>query len=89
MAALIAMVTLSQLPIGSSVGAAAVVLILAVNGAALVAAAGVLLTATGTLGALAYAAWAGIDRLRTLLPTRPRSTRSRPHVHRAPDPELT
>jgi hypothetical protein len=62
MAALIAMVTLSQLPIGPSVGAAAVVLILGVNGAALAAAAGVLLTATGTLGALAYAAWAGSIR---------------------------
>jgi hypothetical protein len=42
------------------------VLILGVDGAALAAAAGVLLTATGTLGALAYAAWAVIDRLWTL-----------------------
>jgi uncharacterized membrane protein YbhN (UPF0104 family) len=67
-AVLIAMVTLSQLPIGPSVGAAAVVLILGANGAALTAAAGVLLTATGTAGALAYAAWAGIDRLWTLRP---------------------
>jgi uncharacterized membrane protein YbhN (UPF0104 family) len=62
-AVLIAMVTLSQLPIGPSVGAAAVVVILGANGAALTAAAGVLLTATGTAGALAYAGWAGIDRL--------------------------
>jgi uncharacterized membrane protein YbhN (UPF0104 family) len=62
-AVLIAMVTLSQLPIGPSVGAAAVVMILGANGAALTAAAGVLLTATGTAGALAYAAWAGADRL--------------------------
>jgi uncharacterized membrane protein YbhN (UPF0104 family) len=62
-AVLIAMVTLSQLPIGPSVGAAAVVVILGANGAALAAAAGVLLTATGTAGALTYAAWAGIDRL--------------------------
>jgi uncharacterized membrane protein YbhN (UPF0104 family) len=62
-AVLIAMVTLSQLPIGPSVGAAAVVMILGAGGAALTAAAGVLLTATGTAGALAYASWAGIDRL--------------------------
>ncbi|MGH2945924.1 MAG: hypothetical protein ACRDPC_06625 [Solirubrobacteraceae bacterium] len=67
-AVLIAMVTLSQLPIGPSVGAAAVVVILGANGAALTAAAGVLLTATGTAGALAYAGWAGIDRLWTLRP---------------------
>src|SRR3954471_18152533 len=65
-AVLIAMVTLSQLPIGPSVGAAAVVLILGANGAALAAAAGVLLTATGTAGALTYAGWAGIDHLSAL-----------------------
>jgi uncharacterized membrane protein YbhN (UPF0104 family) len=67
-AVLIAMVTLSQLPVGPSVGAAAVVLILGAHGAALAAAAGVLLTATGTLGALAYAGWAGLDRLWALRP---------------------
>jgi len=67
-AVLIAMVTLSQLPVGPSVGAAAVVLILGVHGAALAAAAGVLLTATGTIGALTYAGWAGIDRVWTLRP---------------------
>jgi uncharacterized membrane protein YbhN (UPF0104 family) len=67
-AVLIAMVTLSQLPIGPSVGAAAVVVILGANGPALAAAAGVLLTATGTAGALAYAGWAGADRLWTLRP---------------------
>jgi uncharacterized membrane protein YbhN (UPF0104 family) len=67
-AVLIAMVTLSQLPIGPSVGAAAVVLILGANGAALTAAAGVLLTATGTAGALAFATWAGLDRLWMLRP---------------------
>jgi hypothetical protein len=65
-AVLIAMVTLSQLPIGPSVGAAAVVVILGANGPALAAAAGVLLTATGTAGALTYAAWAGVDRLWSL-----------------------
>jgi hypothetical protein len=62
-AVLIAMVTLSQLPVGPSVGAAAVVLILGADGPAAAAAAGVLLTATGAAGALAYVAWAGLDRL--------------------------
>src|SRR5690349_12186720 len=62
-AMLIAMVLLSQLPIGPSVGAAAVVAILGADGVALAAAAGVLLTATGTAGAVAYAAWAATDRL--------------------------
>ena len=47
-AVLIAMVVLSQLPIGPSVGAAAVVMILGAGGVALTAAAGVLLTATGS-----------------------------------------
>jgi uncharacterized membrane protein YbhN (UPF0104 family) len=73
-AVLIAMVTFSTLPVGPSVGAAAVVVILGADGIALAAAAGVLLTATGTAGALAYAAWAGTDRLWTMrlpAPTRP------------------
>jgi lysylphosphatidylglycerol synthase-like protein len=60
-AVLIAMVLLSQLPIGPSVGAAAVVLILGADGIAQTAAAGVLLTATGTVGALLYAGWAALD----------------------------
>jgi hypothetical protein len=60
-AVLIAMVLLAQLPIGPSVGAAAVVVILGANGVALTAAAGVLLTVTGTVGALCFAAWAGLD----------------------------
>jgi uncharacterized membrane protein YbhN (UPF0104 family) len=77
-AVLIAMVTLSQLPIGPSVGAAAVVVILGADGAALTAAAGVLLTATGTAGALVYASWAGIDRLWTLRPGAPRPPALRP-----------
>ena len=62
-AVLIAVVTLSQLPIGPSVGAAAAVLILGSDGVAAAAAAGVLLTVTGTLGGLCFAAWAGADRL--------------------------
>jgi uncharacterized membrane protein YbhN (UPF0104 family) len=62
-AVLIAMVVLSQLPVGPSVGAGAAVLILGADGPAATAAAGVLLTATGTAGALAYVTWAGIDRL--------------------------
>jgi hypothetical protein len=67
-AVLIAMVILSQLPVGPSVGAGAVVVILGANGVALAAAAGALLTVTGTAGALAYAAWAGVDRLWMLRP---------------------
>jgi hypothetical protein len=62
-AVLIAMVTLSQLPVGPSVGAAATVAILGPEGLATAAAAGVLLTATGTAGALCYAGWAGLDRV--------------------------
>jgi uncharacterized membrane protein YbhN (UPF0104 family) len=87
-AVLIAMVTLTQLPIGPSVGAAAVVVILGANGAALTAAAGVLLTATGTAGALAYAGWAGIDRLWTLRrgATR-RAPAPPPHPRVAPEPQ--
>jgi uncharacterized membrane protein YbhN (UPF0104 family) len=62
-AVLIALVTLSQLPVGPSVGAAAAVLILGGDGVAAAAAAGVLLTVTGTLGGLCFAAGAGADRL--------------------------
>jgi uncharacterized membrane protein YbhN (UPF0104 family) len=62
-AVLIAVVTLGQLPVGPSVGAAAAVLILGSDGVAAAAAAGVLLTVTGTLGGLCFAAWAGADRL--------------------------
>ena len=62
-AVLIALVTLSQLPVGPSVGAAAAVLILGSDGVAAAAAAGLLLTVTGTVGGLCFAAWAGADRL--------------------------
>ena len=62
-AVLIAIVTLSQLPIGASAGAAAAVLILGSNGVAAAAAAGVLMTVTGTIGGLCCAAWAAGDHL--------------------------
>jgi uncharacterized membrane protein YbhN (UPF0104 family) len=62
-AVLIAVVTLGQLPVGPTVGAAASVLILGHDGVAAAAAAGVLLTVTGTLGGLCFAAWAGADHL--------------------------
>jgi uncharacterized membrane protein YbhN (UPF0104 family) len=60
-AVLIAVVTLGQLPVGPTVGAAAAVLILGSDGVAAAAAAGVLLTVTGTLGGLCFASWAGAD----------------------------
>ncbi len=62
-AVLIAVVTLGQLPVGPAVGAAAAVLILGADGVAAAAAAGVLMTATGTTGAMVFAVWAGLDRL--------------------------
>jgi hypothetical protein len=62
-ALLIAMFTLGQLPIGPSVGAAAAVLILGAHGVAATAAAGVLLTVTGTVGSVIYASWAIADRV--------------------------
>jgi uncharacterized membrane protein YbhN (UPF0104 family) len=62
-AVLIAMIALSQLPIGPTSGAAASALILGRHGVAAVAAAGVLSTVTGTVGGLTFAAWAGGDRL--------------------------
>jgi hypothetical protein len=60
-AVLIAVVTLGQLPFGLSVGAAASVLILGPQGVAAAAAAGVLLTATGTVGGLLFASWGALD----------------------------
>jgi hypothetical protein len=52
-AVVIAVVTLGQLPVGPSVGAAAPVLILGSNGVAAAAAAGLLMTVTGTIGGFA------------------------------------
>jgi uncharacterized membrane protein YbhN (UPF0104 family) len=62
-AVLIAVVTLGQLPVGPSVGAAAAVLILGGDGVAAAAAAGLMLTVTGTIGGLSFAGWAGADTL--------------------------
>jgi hypothetical protein len=63
MALLIAMFTVGQLPIGQSTGPAATVLILGTHGVAAAAAAGVLVTLTGAIGALIFAAWAICDRI--------------------------
>jgi uncharacterized membrane protein YbhN (UPF0104 family) len=71
-AVLIAVVTLSQLPTGPTVGAASAVLILGADGVAATAAAGLLLTVTGTLGGFCFAAWAGGDRLWARRRKRPR-----------------
>jgi hypothetical protein len=61
------------MPVGPSVGAAAVVLILGASGVAATAAAGVLLTVTGIVGALCFAGWAALDRLRPSVPQLPKA----------------
>ncbi len=63
-AVLIAVVMLGQLPIGPTAGAGAAVLILGPQGVVAAAAAGLLLTATGTLGSLLFGSWAVYDRMR-------------------------
>ena len=63
-ALLIASAAIGLLPVGPTLGAATAVLILGSNGVAVVAAAGALLTATGAVGALCFAAWALVDRMR-------------------------
>ena len=63
MALLIVMFTVGQLPIGPSTGPAAAVLILGAHGVAATAAAGVLVTLTGIIGSLLFAAWATADRI--------------------------
>lgn len=60
-AVLIAVAALGVLPLGPSVGAGSTVLILGASGVPAVAAAGVLLTATGAAGALAFGGWALAD----------------------------
>jgi uncharacterized membrane protein YbhN (UPF0104 family) len=77
-AVLIAVVTLGQLPLGPSVGAAAAVLILGGGGVAAAAAAGLLMTVTGTLGGLCFAAWAGGDTLWSAVRRQARHARSAP-----------
>lgn len=62
-AVLIVTVSLSPLPIGPSVGAAAAVLILGAHGVAATTAGGLLLTVTGIVGALSFATWACGDHL--------------------------
>ncbi len=74
-AVLIAVAALGVLPVGPGVGAGAMVLILGSTGVAGVSAAGVLLTATGTVGAFAYGGWALADRFWTK-----QRTRARPHA---------
>jgi uncharacterized membrane protein YbhN (UPF0104 family) len=79
-AVLIGLVTLAQLPLGPGVGAAAAVLILGRDGVAAAAAAGVLLTVTGTVGGLLFAAWAGADHLWAAVSRRAALRRARaPH----------
>ena len=63
-ALLIGAAVVGLLPIGPTLGVATAVLILGSNGVALTAAAGALLTATGAAGALCFAAWALVDRIR-------------------------
>jgi uncharacterized membrane protein YbhN (UPF0104 family) len=71
-ALLVAAAAIGLLPVGPSLGVTSSVLILGSKGVAAVAAAGALLTATGAVGALCFAAWPLADRLR-----RARSRRSR------------
>ena len=71
MALLIGTAAVGLLPIGPTTGVATAVLILGSSGEAVVAAAGALLTATGAVGALVFAAWALLDRLRPSQRTAP------------------
>ena len=64
-ALLIAAAALGLLPVGPSLGVTSSILILGSKGVAAVAAAGALLTATGAMGALVFASWALLDRLRS------------------------
>ncbi|MQA73574.1 MAG: hypothetical protein GEU88_04355 [Solirubrobacterales bacterium] len=63
-ALLIGAAVIGLLPIGPTLGVATAVVILGANGVALTAAAGALLTATGAVGALCFATWALLDRMR-------------------------
>jgi uncharacterized membrane protein YbhN (UPF0104 family) len=77
-ALLIAAVVFGQLPVGPTSGTAAAVLILGSNGVGAAAAAGVLLTVTGTLGGLCFAAWAGADHRVAALLSHRRQVTSQP-----------
>ena len=61
-AVLIGVAVLGILPLGPSTGAGATLLVLGSHDLGAVAAAGLLLTATGALGALIYGGWALTDR---------------------------
>jgi hypothetical protein len=63
-ALLIAVAVIGLLPVGPSLGAAAAVLILGAHGVGGAAAGGALLTATGAFGAVCFASWGLVDRLR-------------------------
>ena len=82
---LIVVAALGVLAVGPGVGAGAMVLVLGSTGVAGVSAAGVLLTATGTLGALACGGWALADRFWTKRKTRVRR-RSSGTVRKVPAP---
>lgn len=60
-ALLIAAAIFGLLPVGPTLGVATTVVILGSNGVAVAAAAGALLTATGAIGALCFAAWGLLD----------------------------
>jgi uncharacterized membrane protein YbhN (UPF0104 family) len=64
-ALLIGVAVIGLLPVGPSVGAAAAVVILGAHGIAITAAAGALLTTTAAFGALCFAGWALLDRVRS------------------------
>jgi uncharacterized membrane protein YbhN (UPF0104 family) len=69
-AVLIISVSLSPVPVGAGVGATATVLILGAHGLAATAAGGVLLTVTGVVAAVCYAAWACGDHTLASVRTR-------------------
>ena len=78
MALLIAAAAFGLLPVGPTLGVATSVVILGANGVAVAAAAGALLTATGAVGAVLFAGWAGVDRLAQHRRDRQRGPGARP-----------
>jgi hypothetical protein len=85
-AVLIVSVSLSPLPVGAGVGATATVLILGAHGVSATAAGGVLLTVTGTVGALCYAGWAGADHARAIVRAQQGASASSPAELTSPAP---